>query len=199
MEKDIPLILAGYGPGQPLPERMEYEFFPRAISEVDWTPPELRASGEFAEYDLSRFWNPSKYAAGTRFPRYIAPYHAWEYDQDAIMKKVVELGLISSAKSASPVFSNYPINWLLMYSDLKNFGYNPYAPEFSTLIREGKANRNYWSMMGKIVDFITLKKIYLGRHVSQHVKWLDLKDEDLRITRPSRRDWPDDLYRDIQT
>ena len=55
------------------------------------------------------------------------------------MKKVVELGLVASSKHASPVYSNYPINWLLMYSDLKNLGYNPYAPEFATLIREGKA------------------------------------------------------------
>ncbi len=189
-EKGIPLVLAGYSPGQPLPERMEYEFPRLAISAVDWTPPELRASGEFSEQDLCRFWNPQRYASGTSFPRYLAPYHAWPYDQDEIMRKVVELGLISSTKNASPVFSNYPINWLLMYSDLKNFGYNPYAPEFSALIREGKANKQYWKLMGNVVDFITLKKIYLGRHVKRHMEWLDLRDEDLRITRPSRPEWP---------
>ena len=156
MDYDIPLILAGYSPGQPLPERMEYEFPRAAISEVDWTPPELAASGEFDQGDLDRFWNPKRYQPATRFPRYLAPYHAWPYDQDEIMKKVVALGLIGSTKNASPVFSNYPINWLLMYSDLKSFGYNPYAPEFATLIREGKANKQYWKVMGKVVDFITL-------------------------------------------
>ena len=199
MEKNIPLVLAGYSPGQPLPERMEYEFPRLAISQVDWTPPELVASGEFTDHDLERFWNPRRYAPGTRFPRYLAPYHAWHYDQDEIMKKVVQLGLIGSTKNASPVFSNYPINWLLMYSDLKSFGYNPYAPEFSALIREGNANRQYWKLMGKVVDFITLKKVYLGRHVSQHMQWLGLRDEDLRITRPSRRDWPDFVYQDWAT
>jgi hypothetical protein len=196
MEKGIPLVMAGYSPGQPVPERMTFEFPRQAISAVDWTPPELVASGEFGPDDLARFWNPARYPAGTRFPRYIAPYHAWAYDQDAIMKKVVELGLIQSAKHASPVFSNYPINWLLMYSDLRSFGYNPYAPEFSALIREGKANKHYWKAMGKLVDFVTLKKIWLGRHVRHHMQWLDLRDEDLRITRPSRRDWPDAVYAD---
>lgn len=196
MEKNIPLVLAGYSPGQPVPDRMTYEFPAKAVAEVDWTPPELRASGEFSEADLQRFWNPARYPAGTRFPRYIAPYHAWRYDQDAIMKKVVELGLIGSMKNASPVFSNYPINWLLMYSDLKSFGYNPYAPEFSDLIREGKANRTYWKLMGKVVDFVTLNKIWLGRHVRTHMAWLGLRDEDLRINRPSRRDWPDHVYAD---
>ncbi len=192
----IPLVLAGYSPGQPVAERMEYEFPRLAISQVDWTPPELRACGEFSDQDLQRFWDPKRYPDGTTFPRYIAPYHAWKYDQDEIMKKVVQLGLISSTKNASPVFSNYPINWLLMYSDLKNFGYNPYAPEFSALIREGKANRQYWKLMGKVVDFITLNKIYLGRHVAKHMQWLGLKDEDLKINRPSRRDWPDFVYED---
>lgn len=195
----IPLVLAGYSPGQPLPERMEYEFPRLAISSVDWTPPELRESGEFDEQELARFWNPARFAPGTRFPRYLAPYHAWRYDQDEVMKKVVALGLIGSSKSASPVFSNYPINWLLMYSDLKNFGYNPYAPEFSALIREGKANRQYWKLMGKIVDFITLRKVYLGRHVAQHMKWLGLADEDLRINRPSRPEWPDYVREDWET
>lgn len=194
-EKGIPLVLAGYSPGQPVAERMEYEFPRLAISEVDWTPPELRESGEFSGEDLARFWNPHRLPPGTRFPRYLAPYHAWRYDQDEIMRKVVELGLIDSSKSASPVFSNYPINWLLMYSDLKNLGFNPYAPEFSSLIREGKANRQYWKLMGKVVDFITLHKIYLGRHVARHMRWLGLQDEDLRINRPSRPEWPEFVRR----
>jgi hypothetical protein len=192
----IPLVLAGYSPGQPVAERMEYEFPKLAISQVDWTPPELRDSGEFSAQDLSRFWNPARYPTGTEFPRYLAPYHAWKYDQEAVMKAVVDLGLIASTKNASPVFSNYPINWLLMYSDLRNFGYNPYAPEFSALIREGKANKQYWKLMGKVVDFITLKKLYLGRHTATHMAWLGLHDEDLRINRPSRRDWPDFVYED---
>lgn len=194
MDRHIPLVLAGYSPGQPVAERMEYEFPQLAISKVDWTPPELVASGEFGDADLNRFWNPNRYPTGTQFPRYLAPYHAWRYDQDQAMKDVVALGLIGSAKNASPVFSNYPINWLLMYSDLKNFGYNPYAPEFSALIREGKANKQYWKMMGKVVDFITLHKVYLGKHVAKHMQWLGLTDEDLRITRPSRRDWPDFVH-----
>jgi hypothetical protein len=79
--------LAGYSPGQPLPERMEYEFPSLAICEVDWTPPELRALGEFGDADLGRFWNPKRYALGIKFPRYLAPFHAWRYDQDEIMKR----------------------------------------------------------------------------------------------------------------
>ena len=196
VEKRIPLILAGYSPGQPNPERMEYELPRLAIAQVDWTPPELRDSGLFDEADLARFWNPQRYAPSTPFPRYLAPYHAWPYNQDDTMKKVVELGLVASSKHASPVYSNYPINWLLMYSDLKNLGYNPYAPEFATLIREGQASRLYWKIMGPIVNFMIRQQIYLGHNVKTHLDWLGLTPEALVINRPRRPEWPAFVYAD---
>lgn len=195
-DKGIPLVMAGYSPGQPDENRMAYEFPRLAIADVDWTPPAVKESGLFDDSDLARFWNPHRYPAGTKFPRYLAPFHAWPYSQENVMKKVVELGLIRSSKHASPIFSNYPINWLLMYSDLKNLGYNPYAPEFSALIREGKASLRYWSIAGPVVNLLIRNKIYLGREVEKHMRWLKLKDEDLVINRPSGKDWPDHVYED---
>src|SRR5690606_18828953 len=91
-EKGIPLILAGYSPGQPEATRMEYEFSTSLIREFDWTPPGLREAGIFTEAELARFWNPRRYPANSRFPRYIAPFHAWEYNQSEIMRQIVELG-----------------------------------------------------------------------------------------------------------
>ncbi len=183
-ERGIPLVLAGYSPGQPEPERMEYEFSRKLICETDWTPPELRESGQFAAEELARFWNPRRYPPHTQFPRYLAPLHAWDYDQEEMIRKVYDLGLVKQKGHASPVRSNYPINWLLMYSDIKHFGYNTYAPEFSTLIRSGKANQLYWSAMAPTVDFIVRHRLFLGRNTTQQMQWLGLKDADLRITRP---------------
>ena len=100
------------------------------------------------------------------------------------MRKVVDLGLVASSKHASPIHSNYPINWLLMYSDLKTFGYNPYAPEFAALIRQGKANRNYWRLKSPIVDFMILNRLGPGREVTRCLRWLKLGAEDLQITKP---------------
>jgi len=180
----IPLVLAGYSPGQPEPERMEYEFSRRLICETDWTPPALRSSGAFDSGELARFWSPDRFPAGTAFPRYLAPFHAWDYDQAAIIRQVYRLGLVSRASHASPILSNYPINWLLMYSDLLQFGYNPYAPEFSALIRSGKANRLYWKFMAPLVDFMIRRKLFLGRETARQMAWLGLRTEDLRITQP---------------
>jgi len=181
IEKGIPLIFAGYSPGQPEPERMLYEMPRELLTEVDWTPPALKQCSEFTEDELSRFYNPNNYPKNTQVPRYLAPYHAWEYNQENVMKDVVKLGLVKSSKHASPIFSNYPINWLLMYSDLKHFGYNPYVPEFSALIREGKANRLQWKILGPLVDFMLRSKMFLGKDVTRNLKWLNIKEEDLCI------------------
>lgn len=183
VEKRIPLILAGYSPGQPEPERMLYEFNPRLINSTDWTPPELRTSGQFSDEELSLFWNPYRYPAGTEFPRFLAPFHAWPYRQDETIRRVVELGLAVNKRHASPVFSNCEVNWLLMYSDLKHLGYNPYAPEFSALIRQHKASRWYWRLMGPLVNFMIRRQILLGRNVRRSFKLLGLQPDDLRITR----------------
>lgn len=183
-ERGIPLILAGYSPGQPEPERMEYEFSRRLICETDWTPPGLRESGEFDAADLARFWNPRRWPAGTRFPRYLAPFHAWEYDQDRMMSRVTELGLVERKKHANPIYSNEDIHWLLMYSDLRNLGFNPYVPEFSALIREGKASRAYWRFMAPFVDFMLRNKVLMGRNVVKELRRLGLADDELRIDRP---------------
>lgn len=183
IEKQIPLVLAGYSPGQPEPERMLYEFSKTLISQVDWTPPALKSASEFDSSELARFYNPNNYPKGTHFPRYLAPYHAWNYDQDEIMRKVVSLGLVKSIKHASPIFSNYPINWLLMYSDLKHFHYNPYLPEFAALIREGKASLQQWRLLVPIVDFMIKNKVFLGREVKKSMEWLEISEEELVINR----------------
>lgn len=184
IEKNIPLILAGYSPGQPEPERMLYEFAPELIRAEDWTPPRLRECGEFSEDELRHFYNPLALPADTRFPRYLAPFHAWDYDQDAVMKAVVRLGLVKRRAHASPIVSNYPINWLMMYSDLRHFGYNPYTPEFSALIREGKASLGYWRIMAPVVDFMIRNRVLLGREVTRSMRWLGVQADELVINQP---------------
>jgi hypothetical protein len=164
---------------------MEYEFSRELICHTDWTPTELRQSGLFSDEELALFWNPTQYPLGTTFPRYLAPFHAWEYDQEEVMDACVKLGLVARRRNASPIHSNCPLNWLLMYSDLKNLGYNPYAPEFSALIRNGKASRSYWRFIAPFVDFMIRYRVLLGRQVTRSMAWLGLRDEDLRIMRPT--------------
>jgi hypothetical protein len=145
---------------------------------------QLRRCGEFSAAELARFFDPRTYPPGTQFPRDLAPFHAWPYNQDEAMRTVVSLGFVPSAKHASPVHSNYPINWLLMYSDLRSFGYNPHAPEFAALIRAGKADRRQWTLMAPLVDFLIRQRLGPGREVTRSLRWLNLEPDMLKITRP---------------
>ena len=76
------------------------------------TPPILRESGLFSEQELALFWNPRRYPASScrvspRFTPDVQPGR-----DDAAGR---ELGLIVNSRHASPVHSNCPVNWLLMY------------------------------------------------------------------------------------
>lgn len=184
IEKEIPLVLAGYSPGQPEPERMCYEFSRALLCATDWTPPHLKNCGQFSETELNAFFNPVLLPDSSRIPRYLAPFHAWPYSQEEVIRQVTRLGLVKHSHHANPIHSNYPINWLLMYSDLKHFGYNPYHPEFSALIRAGKANRTYWKLMTPLVNGMIRHQLLLGRHSRQSLKWLGLQEEDLCIRLP---------------
>lgn len=184
LEKKIPLVLAGYSPGQPDPARMCYEFSREMLCCTDWAPPALRRSKAFTEAELNRFFTPGDASPDTAFPRYLAPFHAWEYNQEQVMRTVAKAGLVARGSHANPVLTNYPINWLLMYSDLNHFGYNPYHPEFSALIREGKANRMYWKCMTPLVNTMIRRKLFLGREVRKSLRWLGLAENELQITQP---------------
>lgn len=178
VEKNIPVILTGYAPGQPEEGRMLYEMPQKRIHE-DWTPYGLIDQGVFDKDDVKRFWNPTVYPKGTIFPRFLAPFHAWEYDQYKVIEKVVELGLVKNKLHASPVFSNFTLNWLFMYLDLNNFGYNPYLPEFAELIRQGKAKYSQWRVIFPVVDWMIKRKILLGKNVKKGLKWLELEEHEL--------------------
>ncbi|MCU0290406.1 MAG: hypothetical protein MUF10_00230 [Thermoanaerobaculaceae bacterium] len=187
-EKGIPVVFAGYSPGQPDPDWMLYEMPRRKISEFDWTPSVLRDSGLFSASELALFWNPRQFPEGTGFPRYIAPFHAWEYDQLEVIRTVQRLGFVARRRNANPIFSNSPFQWLLMYSDLKNLGYNPYAPEFSTLIRRGKASRLMWRVAFPLVDAMIRHRVLLGAQVTRSAREFGVRIDEMAITRPTPPD-----------
>ena len=184
LEKNIPLVLAGYSPGSLSLKECSTNF--PASSSARPTGHRLNCIKQIflPKRNFPVFLIPSKYPADTEFPRYLAPFHAWEYSQDGIMKSLVELGLVKNQNQANPIYTNYPINWLLMYSDLMHFGYNPYHPEFSALIREGKASRTYWKIMTPVVNFMIRNKVLLGRNVTSSLKWLGMTTDELKITKP---------------
>ena len=143
VEKRIPLVLAGYSPGQPEPDRMVVR-----IPGADDSWPAIGRRPRCARAGCSRrraetVLEPFRYPPGTCFPRYLAPFHAWPYNQAEIMKKwcswdwraIAGMRVLSTATARSTGFS--------MYSDLQNLHYNPYAPEFPTLDSRGEGRAEH--------------------------------------------------------
>jgi len=98
---------------------MLYEFSRKLICETDWTPPELARCGEFTADELAHFFDPRRFPGPHAVPALPAPFHAWPYNQEQIMKEVVGLGLAASGRPRQSDPQQLSINWLLMYSDLK--------------------------------------------------------------------------------
>jgi len=189
-DKQIPLVLLGYSPGQPDPYNLNYEMPRELIYNADWRPQNLIQSGLFDARNLAPFWNPRDYPKGTQFPRFLAPLHAWKYNQEALIREVVKFGLVKTRKNANPMYSNFPMNWLFMYSDLKNLGFIAYEPEFAKLIREGKASFQYWKIMARVGTFMVRHQVFLGAQTKKYLKWFDLRPEDLRITHEAGNGFP---------
>jgi len=143
-------------------------------------------------HDLDRFWNPKRYPLA-RVSALSGAVPRLALRPDETMKKVVELGLIGSMKSASPVS---PTTHQLVADVLRpeELRLHRMRQNF-TLIREGKANKQYWAMMGRSSTSSPFGNIPRPSCLATHAM-AGLRDEDLRITRPSRRDWPDFVYED---
>ena len=179
-EKNIPLALCGYSTAQE--DWMKLEMSPGLI-ERDWTPELLRQSGEFTDAELALFWNPGALARGTRPPRFLAPFQAWDYDAMEMTRVVVANGLVGRKRNASPVLSNSPFQWLLIFSDLMHFGHHRYEGEFAKLVREGRADRLFWRVMLPAIRFMARRRMLLGRNVTRSLEWLGLEASELAIGR----------------
>lgn len=187
-ERGISLIFTGYSPGQPEPSRMLYEMPPERIAR-SWEPTPMFEQGVFHAEERAKFWDPSRDCPTGKLPRILAPFHAWTYDQSEVTRRVCELGLVKTRWNANPVVSNFSLNWLFMYSDLKNLGYNPYKMEFSQLIREGRAKRRVWSRLFDAIDMMAKKRLLFGRNVDRGLEWLGIDEAHLQMRSAS-----DSLY-----
>lgn len=182
IEKHIPLIVHGYGPNQPPDNRFVYEF-PRAHLEGDGFSPPIFQDESFDEADRSVIWDFNKYQDAGPLPRVLMPLHVLDYDEDKVIKKVEDLGLIRKGR-ATPMKTNCLLNWPMIYFQAKKLGYMPYLDFFSDLIREGKASRSKWLLMERIVALQVKLGIFKRKEIRSVLNKLGLTEADVL-----NRDW----------
>ncbi len=181
VEKDIPIVIHGFGPGQPPHTKHFYEMPEEHLKtdgSVSGTDVHKMLEGEdFTDEDRRIVWRYDDHK-GKKLPRVLMPLHVLDYNEDQIMKAVAELGLIKKSK-ASPLVTNCILNWPMVYFNVRKKGYNPYADFFSEMIRAGQADRGFWLKVDKTVRFLSRAGVLNKKEVNIVLKKLKLTERDI--------------------
>lgn len=172
VEKDIPLIVFGYSPDQV--NKYFYEI-PGEKLIKNRVPKELLLE-DFTEKDRSYFWDPSNYKLDN-YPRVLVPYHVIHYPNveeiESFLRKKRLIDVLT------PLLTNCSLQWLTLYLDIKKNGYNPALPNYSTLIREGKAKRWKWHLIFSIGKMLLEARLIKRREIKKTLNFLNLKLSEL--------------------
>ncbi|MFT4582956.1 MAG: 3'-phosphoadenosine 5'-phosphosulfate sulfotransferase (PAPS reductase)/FAD synthetase [Gammaproteobacteria bacterium] len=97
----------------------------------------------------------------------VFPLCAWKTEEHAVRKYVQDKALIPKGKD-SPVVTNSDLILPMCVVDILNLGYCSFEPEFSQMIREGKALKEQWRNTFELLEY----GVKTGRLVSEANKTL---------------------------
>lgn len=150
---DIPLVLHGYGPGQPPDTHCFYEYSQEHLrgdgSASGSLIREMLRHERFDDRDRGIVWNYEHFK-DKPLPRVLMPIHIIDYTEEETIKVVEKLGLIRRGK-ASPLVTNCLLNYPMVEFHYKKLGYNAYVDFFSEIIRTGQASRVKWLWIDRVV------------------------------------------------
>lgn len=148
-EKNIPLVVIGFTPGQAAEVGMESfmktgstAFFSTEVNRDDPLdfPKMIRDPlYEVIGDEIDQFLIKSQYLEeGEEYPRVLYPFHAMvEYDEEQIFETISQYGWVAP-KDTDACSTNCLLNSVAIASHVNKRGYHPYIAEMSCLVREGK-------------------------------------------------------------
>lgn len=102
---------------------------------------------------LRRIFNTDDYVyTDANKIKIVNPLALWNTNESEIRRYVVDNGLM---KKAGPLATNSQLVILMAILDTKNLGYSSFEPEFASLVRQGKADRQYWINMFDFLKWST--------------------------------------------
>lgn len=178
----IPLFIAGTSTAQL-----------RLLHNLDWfeRPREVMLSkrthttGGYAitdlseEKDLEWWWDGTKWPKQS-VPRNILPFHAWDYDESFVQSEVVRLGYIEPGAD-NPLATNNNLIPLMVCIDYKRNNFCSFEPEFALLVREGRADRDFWMNIFDAAAYLSDKDKFLERSVDDVIASLDLTRSEVGL------------------
>ncbi len=181
VEKEIPLILAGYSRYQ-VENGLKLVHFesPQEKELADRTETAgIPLKDIFNEEDIKMWWQGSKYSPG-QVARLLFPLFVWDLDEEEIKKKVAEWGLLSKYAS-SPILTNHQLVPLLGVVDVHQLGYSSFEKEFCRMIREGKASKDDWQHIFEFLEYTARTGFFVRSTVIELLAKLELTIDDVKI------------------
>lgn len=133
----------------------------------------------FSDEERRLVWDGSQYP-DEQIARIIYPLVAWHYDEEFIKSEVVRLGLMKK-QNVSPLMTNHQLIPLMAVTDFARLGYSSWEPEFSRMIREGKADRIYWRNLFELIEYASKTGIFVNAMISHALTRLNLKQSDVGL------------------
>lgn len=179
-QSKIPLILIGLSPDQ----LKQYEGWTSFEADPGFehskrTHATIFPVGDLSPEDTSFWWDATLYPKED-IARVIYPFVAWRFDEEYIKKKVVELGFMKQ-DSVSPLTTNSKLIPLENVVDISHLGYSSWEPEFTRMIRDGRADRRFWRNVFELVEYASKTGTFISGSVDSMLDRLHLSREDVGI------------------
>jgi 3'-phosphoadenosine 5'-phosphosulfate sulfotransferase (PAPS reductase)/FAD synthetase len=177
LKRDLNLCILGYSPDQI--RRYFYEI-PKHEIRDEWTPKFLE-DPFFDDHDQDCYVYQEDFE-GKAIPRILLPYHVLDYNEEELVKNIVEKGLIERGKT-SPVLTNCHTVKAAIVFDYRQYGWISYSLQYAELIRqtqdesERKKARKKWLRLCKIIETQIQKGIFNKRGIDTFLEKTDLKKE----------------------
>lgn len=159
LEKNIPLIVYGWSPGQAPIESSVFKNNPamiRSMQKVVLEPLYKLVGDEIKPYFLDDSHFDNRYS----FPYNINPLAFLEYNEEVILQEIAKFGW--QAPKGTDSSTNCLLNSYAIFTHKKQFNFHPYAYEVAKLVREGYLDRE--SGLEKIDKAINEENIALVRN-----------------------------------
>jgi hypothetical protein len=177
LKRDLDICILGYSPDQI--RRYFYEI-PKHEIRDEWTP-EFLEDPFFDEQDRDCYVSQEEFEKKA-IPRILLPYHVLTYEEEEIVKAVVEKGLIERGKT-NPVLTNCHTVKAAIVFDYKKYGWISYSLQYAELVRqaqddsERKKARKKWLRLCKTIEKQIQKGIFNKQGIETFLEKTDLNKD----------------------
>ena len=177
----IPLVLSGVSEEQ-IARILKLDYFEdkRGLEKLNtMNVAGIDLKNIFSRDELKLWWKGRGKTKGD-VPRRLFPYYAWGYNEENILKKVVDLGLLDKDKT-NPILTNSSLIPFMGIVDMCKFGYSSFEPEFARNVRLGKSDRRKWLYLFEMLEYSVKSGRFINKSVDEMLERLGLTRKEMGI------------------